>query len=76
MTACKGCQTFHTHVVVLQEAGGGGPSEGLRSFHQTSNSALYLLRFEHSENQTSCFSEHTPTGPDSPTARGVAMLWR
>ena len=45
MTACAGFRTFHTYVV-LQEAGGGGPSEGLRSFHKTLSGAPYLLRFE------------------------------
>lgn len=46
MTACAGFRTFHTYVVVLQEAGGGGPFEGLRSFHKTLSGALNLLRFE------------------------------
>ena len=47
MTACAWFRIFQTYVVVLQEAGGGGPSGGLRSFHKTLSGALNLLRFEH-----------------------------
>ena len=76
MTACKRVPNLSYPSVVLQEAGGGGSSDGLRSFHRTSNSALYLLRFQALDEKVVWFSEHTPTCPDTPIARGVAMLWR